>query len=488
MGATAAPELLRPRDRRLIAVVCAAQCLLIAVPALRGSHYIWLVSAALLTVGGMLFSANRALLVLLATTIVLPMSLTVNVRLPAGLRPTEILLMVTFVFLLVEVVFRRGLKVLPSSLHLPVLVFLGAAVLSGVVGIYYGNDGSLIQRNLRYPLYYVVVFAVTQAVDRDSALKIFLPLLGLAGVAVSAQYIVEFIHQSSGDTFFRVVRWQGLILPTALLLLANQFVHDPRRYGRLVLAALFLPTGLAFALTVGRGMWVAFMVGLSVTVWLRYIAQPLADRRAWRSILLAVGMVFSLVATVLVFQRFTGAAITTQAVERSRTFVDYQRDVMVLSRLLGYARALDVIAERPILGSGQGKTLTFYSFNPETNKFETWTSWTMDSLYLALWLKMGLPGLLAFGWLCIHVLRTAWKSFRGSADPRVQAFMSGAIAVLVANLVLGVADGSMVTGRFAVVFGVLFGMVEVVARQSAARVAAGPEAEARGAPGRATTD
>jgi O-antigen ligase len=230
------------------------------------------------------------------------------------------------------------------------------------------------------------------------------------------------------------------------------------------------------------------MVGLSVTVWLRYIAQPLADRRAWRSILLAVGMVVSLVATVLVFQRFTGAAITTQAVERSRTFVDYQRDVMVLSRLLGYARALDVIAERPILGSGQGKTLTFYSFNPETNKFETWTSWTMDSLYLALWLKMGLPGLLAFGWLCIHVLRTAWKSFRGSADPRVQAFMSGAIAVLVANLVLGVADGSMVTGRFAVVFGVLFGMVEVVARQSAARVAAGPEAEARGAPGRVTVD
>jgi len=467
MGSDAPPGILGTRDRRLLAVVCAAQCLLIVLPALRGTHYIWLVSAALLTLGGMLFSVHRSLLVLLATTIILPMSLTVNVRLPMGLRPVEILLLATFVFLVVEVVFRRSLRILPSSIHLPVLVFLGTAVLSGVVGIYYGNDGSLIQRNLRSPLYYVVVFAVTQAVDRDAVLRLYAPLLALAGVAVGAQYIIEFINQPSG-IFFRVVRWQGIILPTALLLIANQFVHDPRRYGRFVLAALFLSTGLAFTLTVGRGMWVAFVVGLAVTAWLRHIAQPLADRRAWRSVLLAVGMMASIVATVLIFQRFTGTSITIQAVERSRTFVDYQRDVMVVSRLLGYVRALDVIAERPIMGSGQGKTLTFYSFNPDTNKFETWTSWTMDSLYIALWLKMGLPGLLAFWWLSAHVVRTAWKSFRQSADPRVRAFMSGAIAAMVANLVLGVTDGSMATGRFTVVFGILFGMVEVVAHRSVA--------------------
>jgi hypothetical protein len=81
---------------------------------------------------------------------------------------------------------------------------------------------------------------------------------------------------------------------------------------------------------------------------------------------------------------------------------------------------------------------------------------------------MGLPGLLAIWWLSAHVVRTAWKSFRQSADPRVRAFMSGAIAAMVANLVLGVTDGSMATGRFTVVFGILFGMVEVVAHRSVA--------------------
>ena len=103
----AAPGILRPRDRHLIAVVCAAQCLLVAAPALRGSHYVWLVTPALVMLGGMLFSVKRSLLVLVATTIVLPMSLTVNVRFPMGLRPAEILLLATFVFLVIEVAFRR---------------------------------------------------------------------------------------------------------------------------------------------------------------------------------------------------------------------------------------------------------------------------------------------------------------------------------------------------------------------------------------------
>ena len=464
--------ILRPHDRRLIAAACVAQCLLIAVPALRGPHYTWLMSAALVALGTMLFSVRRTLMVLLTATIVLPDPFIDNLHFPMGLRLVEVFLMAAFAFLVVDVVYRQGLRIRPSSVHPPVLVFLVVSVFSAAVGMYHGNDGSIVLRNLRFLLYYAAVFAVVQAVDRSQALRLFAPLFALAGFVVSAEYIIEFLRAidlSTGDRFFRVGRRQGIILPIALLFITNQIFHDPRRYSRLLLAALFVPIGLAFALTVGRGIWVAFAVGLAVSIGLRHIGQPAQTRRLWRSALLAVAMVVAVVGTVLVFQRITGTAITAQAVSRSRTFVDYSRDVQLLGRLLGYAKALEAIDEHPVLGSGQGKTLTFYSFNPDTDRYETWTSWTLDSLYLTLWLKMGLPGLLAFGWLCAWGLRSSWQTFRRSAaEPDVRAFTSWAMAVIVGNLALGVSDASMINGRFVVVFAILFGMVAVAAPRSEA--------------------
>lgn len=464
--------ILRPDDHRLIAAACVVQCLLIVVPALGGLHYTWLVSAALVTLGAMLFSVSRALMVLVAVTIILPAPFLEKLHFPMGLRLAEVLLIAAFVFLVVDVVYRQGLRIPPSSVHPPVLVFLVVSVLSAAVGMYYGNDGSIVQRNLRFLLYYAAVFAVIQGVDRSQALRLFAPLIALAGLVVSAEYIIEFLRTidlSTGNRFFRVGRRQGIILPIALLFLANQVIHDPRRYNRLLLAALFLPIGLALALTVGRGIWAAFAVGLAVSIWLRHIGQPAQTRRLWRSALLAVAMVAAVVGTVLVFQRITGTAITAHVVERSRTFIDYGRDVQVLGRLLGYAKVLEAIDEHPVLGSGQGKTLTVYSFNPDTKRFETWTSWTVDSLYLTLWLKMGVLGLVAFGWLCARVLRSAWQTYRRSAtEPDVRAFTSWAMAVIVGNLVLGVSDASMINGRFAVVFAILFGLVAVVAPRSEA--------------------
>jgi O-antigen ligase len=170
------------------------------------------------------------------------------------------------------------------------------------------------------------------------------------------------------------------------------------------------------------------------------------------------------VGTALMFQRATGTEISAHAVQRSRTFVDYQSDIAVVSRLLGYGEALEAIQDRPILGSGQGSTVTSYTFDVATKQFERWIAWTLDSLYLTLWMKMGLPGLIAFVYLCGKLVSLSSYILKYSEDPRLKAFGASSITILAAFLVLGLSDGTMVNGRFTLLFGMLFGCVAVVAR------------------------
>ncbi|MFH1571588.1 MAG: O-antigen ligase family protein [Gemmatimonadota bacterium] len=457
---------LEPRSGRLLAAGLALQGLVVVLPALWSAQHVLLVSGGLLLAGAMLFSVRRTLVVLVLVTVALPDHFIDATRLPLGLRPGELVLLAALGFACIDLVYRRGLGVTRSRPGGLVALFLAVAVLSIFVGLYRGNDPSTVLRNARFPLYYAVFFAALQVLDARDAARLFVPVFIAAGLAVSAEYILGFlgaIDLSSGNRFVRLGQRQGVFLPVSLLLLANVWLHDPRRWGRAVPLGLFLVMGVAFALTLGRGMWVAFGVGLIVTVWLREAGLPAARRRLWRGALGAVVLLVLLAGAILAFQRVTGASISAHAAERSRSFVDYRRDVQVLGRILNYATAVEAIAAHPLLGSGQGTTLTSYSYNPDTGRFETWSSWTIDSLYLTLWVKMGLAGLIVFMALCLRVLGRAHRAFHRCGDSSMRAFAAAATAIMVAMLVLGLSDGSMVNGRFAMVFGVLFALVARVA-------------------------
>lgn len=456
---------LRPDNPWLVVGAALAVTLVTALPLLLlgTALHIVLAAGAIIAGGAVLFSPRRAVAALVVVTAVLPATLVDATRLPLGLRPWELILLAALVFAIIDLVLFDRLRLRRTRIDGLVLAFLGIATLGAVIGAWHGFEAIL--RNARYPFYYISFFIVLQAVDRRDVTSLFTPILVVIGAVVSLEYVLEFlgaIDLSTGENFVRIGRRQGIVLPLSLLVIANWIVHDPERWGRPVLLTLFLLTGLGFALTLGRGMWASFGLGLMVSVWLWHKGQPVAQRRPWKGIALAIGLVLALTATVLVFQRITGASISAHAVERSRTFLDYSRDIQVLSRLLNYATALGEIAEHPILGAGQGATVTSYSFDPETNRFETWTAWTLDSLYLTLWLKLGLAGLLLFPWLVVRVLQAGIRVFHRTRDPSEKAFAAGAVATLAGMLLLGISDGSMVNGRFAAVFAVLFGLVMVL--------------------------
>jgi len=167
------------------------------------------------------------------------------------------------------------------------------------------------------------------------------------------------------------------------------------------------------------------------------------------------------VGVTALFQRFTGAAIGAHAFQRSLTFIDYERDAPILARLFSYATTLEEIGVHPLLGHGQGAMLNIMSIDPETLGPEMIMAGTVDNLYLALWWKMGLAGLLAFAWFYWRVFQRAWRAFNNTRDSQVQVFAAGAVAVMSGMAVLGLSDASMVSGRFALVFAIFFAMVVV---------------------------
>jgi len=384
--------------------------------------------------------------------------------LPGGIRLQEALFLAAAAFAFIDWIFWKGLSLRRTPLDVPVGAFLASALLAAAVGTALGNLPTVIFRDLRFPLYYAVIFLVTQTADTRFCLDRLLPAVILAGVLVGTEYVLEFagaVDLSTGHRFVRVARVQGIVMPTVLLLLVNRMIHAPEQYGYWKPAVLFAAVSPAFVLTVGRGMWLAFAVGLLVSVLLWHWSRPREQRRLWQAAAVVVGMAGTIVVVGGLFQRVTGSAIGAHAVERLTTLVDYTRDIQFLGRLSSYALTVQRILVHPVWGSGQGATLPFFFFDAETGAFGVRESWTVDSLYLALLWKGGLVELACFAWMGLVTLRLSVRVFRQSPEPRMRAFAAGTVAVGACMAVLGLSDASLVSSRFALVFGVLMGMIAV---------------------------
>lgn len=93
---------------------------------------------------------------------------------------------------------------------------------------------------------------------------------------------------------------------------------------------------------------------------------------------------------------------------------DDGRAVAVTSRWNLLYPMFTEIMERPMIGSGFGREVTFISDDPrvrETNPTGEWTTYRFEWGYQDIWLKMGLLGLIAFVWYLIVVSRAFYYSY-----------------------------------------------------------------------------
>lgn len=118
---------------------------------------------------------------------------------------------------------------------------------------------------------------------------------------------------------------------------------------------------------------------------------------------------------------------------------DDTRELAVSSRWNLLGPMMTEIGKNPLWGSGFGTPVTFISDDPRIramNGTGEWTTYRFEWGYQDIWLKMGIPGLLAFGFYFVTILRAAYRSFAHHDETRwlTMSLGAGIIALFVAHI------------------------------------------------------
>jgi O-antigen ligase len=335
-----------------------------------------------------------------------------------------------------------------TQLDRPILALLLVVAGSVFLGLFYGQNVWQILRDVRFPLYYGMFFVVTAFFDYGRS-RSFLTLVVVSASIVGVEYLVEFLETvdlSFVGNFYRVARTEGLLLPIGALVVVTSFLFDNSSLRKLLASIALVPIGLALVLTMGRAMWVCMLTGLAVLVWL-VISDPRATAKRGRRILVLVLVPFLLIAGGHLFQRVTGVGVEEMVVRRLQGAVRYSGgDQSIAGRLIAYKAALDNIQQRPLLGGGHGATVSYMRADEYGSPY-LFTSGKVDNLYLTLWMRMGVVGVVIFLWVFYRAVRMAYGLFKRTDDIPTRYFCAAFMSVYVAMLVYAMADSTMIGNR-----------------------------------------
>ena len=332
-------------------------------------------------------------------------------------------------------------RLLQSPLDGPVLLFLGLAVVSFVLGTGYALTATILRRFadvlLAIALYFVVVNVVrTKEHLRWLTILLILGGFGAALIGVVLYFLpthvtvqllgyLRVLHYFPGDSV--VLRYiednptlplratgtandpnvlGGMLLLTTAVATSQLFSPRPvlpRRYVAPMLAVM----GLCMLLTFSRGSW----IGLAAAVLLIGTA---IDRRLW-----------------LVF---LGGAAVLLLLPQMQTFIAHLisgllvQDKAAAMRLGEYKDAMRLISRYPWFGVGFGAAPAMDLYIGVSN------------VYMLIAEEMGLIGLGAF---LLAMAAFGWRSFQAwqhAMDPQVRTILVGGAGAIFGGLVAGILD------------------------------------------------
>lgn len=452
---------LNTQNQKLVMAICCFQVVLISLPFFLHDALPAILILGVLSAVALVGAPTVAVLYLCTVSAVIPTGVYDDyLSLPMGIKFYEGLVVVVGGFAGVTWLLRGRLD-WPRSTRLdrPVFILLGLILFSCALGVFYGHSVSQILRDVRYPLYYGLFFVVTGFFDLRKS-QTFLHLVIAVAAIVGIEYLFEFfsmVNLSISGSFFRVSRLEGVLLPIGVLCIAAFLLFEPRVHRRIFCFVALLPTGLALVLSVGRGMWVALIVGLCVLGWL--VWHDLNARQQRRNRLLIVMVIpMVLVGITYLFQAQTRTSVGATAMLRvTRVAGDYEQDHSIAGRLIAYGQALDKIRLHPLLGNGHGVTVRLLA--PDVIPPTFVTVGGVDSVYLTIAMRMGLVGVVAFLWvLCAGIWR-AYRLFQETEDENTKRFCAVFVSVYCALLVFGIADATLFANRLIFIHATFFGIL-----------------------------
>ena len=344
--------------------------------------------------------------------------------------------------------------VLPPREMLPsLIVWLIACFLGVVVGLIRGSPLRNLGLELEAALWPLAGLLMMQVFRRRYAIYagVGLVLIGLIHTAFGLTMLQ--IHQRRlGGIYFTTVTGVAAVMLWAAALLAPQARF--RRYCLLLMIPLL--AHLLFSFT--RGYWLGALAGFVVATILAWgnlgrQGVPVGHRLRRVAPFVAVAAVTAALSLLYfgstrlldaVGGRF-GSSFSTQVSGETMSNV---------IRLAEYDAAIGAALRSPIIGSGLGHAIV--TREPVLGTIRE--QWFVHNYYLLLWLKLGIIGLLAFGFLIWRQLRAAKRLADRDESWTARAVAITAIAVTVQLLVILATNYSLADVNSAAVFAYLWGM------------------------------
>ncbi|MFH1986427.1 MAG: O-antigen ligase family protein [Pseudomonadota bacterium] len=205
--------------------------------------------------------------------------------------------------------------------------------------------------------------------------------------------------------------------------------------------------------TFGRGIWLATAIGLC------FIAWHLGGLRSLQKIiiLMIVGAVLGLASLAAI-----KPAVIDAAVDRfTSTFAEGDHRSSLGERFEENEFAIKKIVSSPLFGIGFGT-----AYKPRLDINLDWNQVRyIHNGYLGLWLKLGLPGLIAAGWLVVVVFRRgrALIKYR-ELDPKSRALVTASVFAFLVPVMTSITQPEWLTMLGVSFFALVVGLIATIDR------------------------
>jgi len=217
------------------------------------------------------------------------------------------------------------------------------------------------------------------------------------------------------------------------LFLKNKFSNNIEKFKYLGALSLLMSV---IIISMSRSFWLSFVFGfILVTIffwrfkWRLYLK---ASIYTFFSIVLALLSIFIIINFPYPSQK---ESISMNALSER---LEFKEDEPALASRWALLPALwQSIGDRPIIGSGFGKTVTYTTYDPrvlENSPDGRYETYAFEWAYLDTWLKIGLLGLISFLAFLLMILYRLWREYRYSNNELYTALAASLLFLLIVNI------------------------------------------------------
>jgi len=327
----------------------------------------------------------------------------------------NLLIFIIFTFYILNAVKEEKIKYSRNYLNLPILLFVFFAAIS----ILMNNSLLISQQNfIIFLSYFFIYFLVANNIRTKEtfnfSLKLFFITASLTSLYLMIQYYgfdpflsdISRLTSTLGNRNY-VSGYLALIFPVAFSL----FLIESKKRKKLFYIAvlLIIYTGIIICHT--RAIWIALSFSLIVFIYLlsHYkINKILRDNKKWLIIIFSLFLLITLIYST--DNPLNRSSIT--AAERAISAFD-PKGSSLRSRLFIWQTTIDMIKDRPLLGSGLGTFPLYYleyqadflQNNPDYIQFLGKAAEAHNE-YLQIWAEIGIVGFLTFMLIIVIFYRT----------------------------------------------------------------------------------